>query len=212
MGKRSRSKREAQATRPERPATPDSALSTQHSALAWMIAAGLAIAVLVIYAQVIHHDFVNFDDPDYVVTNPHVATGLTGGNITWAFTHAYMSNWHPLTWISHMIDVSLFGMNGGRHALVSVIWHAINSVLLFFVLRRATERLWPSAVVALLFALHPLHVESVAWISERKDVLSAFFFLLALWFYLTRVIPSPARDPLCNSGGGPTPCSRLARG
>src|ERR1051325_3088688 len=209
MGKRSRSKREAQATRPERPVTPDSALSTQHSALAWMIAAGLAIAVLVIYAQVVNHDFVNFDDPDYVVTNPHVATGLTGANVAWAFSHAYMSNWHPLTWISHMVDVPLFGMNGGRHALVSVIWHAINSVLLFFVLRRATQRLWPSAVVAALFALHPLHVESVAWISERKDVLSAFFFLLALWFYLTRVIPSAARDPLRQRDGDPSPSARL---
>ncbi|HEY6137159.1 MAG TPA: tetratricopeptide repeat protein [Thermoanaerobaculia bacterium] len=174
-----------------------------------MIAAGLAIAVLVIYAQVVNHDFVNFDDPDYVVTNPHVATGLTGANVAWAFSHAYMSNWHPLTWISHMVDVSLFGMNGGRHALVSVIWHAINSVLLFFVLRRATQRLWPSAVVAALFALHPLHVESVAWISERKDVLSAFFFLLALWFYLTRVIPSAARDPLRQRDGDPSPSARL---
>ena len=185
MGKRSRSKREVRAVEAAAPAPRVVAVPADNR-LAMAIAAAIAIVVLIVFAQVNAHDFVNFDDPDYVVTNPHVATGLSGANVAWAFTHAYMSNWHPLTWISHMIDVSLFGMNGGRHALVSVIWHAINSVLLFFVLRRATQRLWPSAVVALLFALHPLHVESVAWISERKDVLSAFFFLLALWFYLGR--------------------------
>ena len=150
------------------------------------IAAALAIVVIVVFAQAARHDFINFDDPDYVVTNPHVSTGLTGANIVWAFTHSHASNWHPLTWISHMVDVSLFGLNGGKHALVSVLWHAINSVLLFFVLRRATKSTWPSAVVASLFALHPLHVESVAWISERKDVLSAFFFFLGIWFYLGR--------------------------
>jgi len=184
MGKRSRSKREIRAVETPRAASaPHSALSTQHSAL---IAAALAVAVLAIYAQVARHDFINFDDPDYVVTNPHVATGFSPSNIAWAFTHYHASNWHPLTWISHMADVSLFGLDGGKHALVSVVLHAINSVLLFFVLQRATRRLWPSAVVAALFALHPLHVESVAWISERKDVLSAFFFLLALWFYLGR--------------------------
>jgi len=186
MGKRSRAKREAHAAQPERQAAPHSALSTQHSALPVAIAAALALAVLVVYAQVAHHDFINFDDPDYVVTNPNVSTGLSVANVAWAFTHYHASNWHPLTWISHMLDVSLFGLDGGKHALVSVVWHAVNSVLLFFVLRRATRRTWPSAVVAALFALHPLHVESVAWISERKDVLSAFFFLLALWFYLGR--------------------------
>jgi Flp pilus assembly protein TadD len=186
MGKRSRAKREAHAAQPERQAAPHSAPSTQHSALPVAIAAALALAVLVVYAQVRSHDFINFDDPDYVVTNPNVSTGLSVANIVWAFTHYHASNWHPLTWISHMLDVSLFGLDGGKHALVSVVWHAVNSVLLFFVLRRATRRTWPSAVVAALFALHPLHVESVAWISERKDVLSAFFFLLALWFYLGR--------------------------
>ena len=186
MGKRSRAKREAHAAQPERQAAPHSAPSTQHSALPVAIAAALALAVLVVYAQVRTHDFINFDDPDYVVTNPNVSTGLTAANVAWAFTHYHASNWHPLTWISHMLDVSLFGLDGGKHALVSVVWHAVNSVLLFFVLRRATRRTWPSAVVAALFALHPLHVESVAWISERKDVLSAFFFLLALWFYLGR--------------------------
>src|ERR1051326_8991928 len=186
MGKRSRSKREAHAAQPERPAVTRSELRTQDSGLARAIGVALAIAVVVIYAQVRTHDFINFDDPDYVVTNPNVSTGLTAANVAWAFTHYHASNWHPLTWISHMLDVSLFGLDGGKHALVSVVWHAVNSVLLFFVLRRATRRTWPSAVVAALFALHPLHVESVAWISERKDVLSAFFFLLALWFYLGR--------------------------
>src|SRR5207302_210805 len=139
---------------------------------------------LAVYAQVARHDFINFDDPDYVVTNPHVSSGLSAANIAWAFTHYHASNWHPLTWISHMVDVSLFGLDGGKHALVSVVFHAINTVLLFFALRRATRRMWPSAIVAALFALHPLHVESVAWISERKDVLSAFFWMLTLWCYL----------------------------
>jgi Flp pilus assembly protein TadD len=184
MGKRSRSKREIRATEtPRAESAPRSVLSPQSSIL---IAAALAIAVLAVYAQVARHDFINFDDPDYVVTNPHVSSGLSAANIAWAFTHYHASNWHPLTWISHMVDVSLFGLDGGKHALVSVVLHAINTVLLFFVLRRATRRMWPSAIVAALFALHPLHVESVAWVSERKDVLSAFFFLLALWFYLGR--------------------------
>src|SRR2546423_1604848 len=210
MGKRSRSKREAHAAQPERPAAQHSGLSTQHSVL---IAAALALAVLAVYAQVARHDFINFDDPDYVVSNPHVSSGLSAANIAWAFTHYHASNWHPLTWISHMVDVSLFGLDGGKHALVSVAWHAINSVLLFFVLRRATRRLWPSAVVAALFALHPLHVESVAWISEREDVRSAFFFLPAPWVFLGRrvwlcfagVAPALMSQP----GGGPLPLRLL---
>src|SRR6185436_669255 len=159
MGKRSRSKREAHAVQTERPAAQHSALSTQHSTVAGAIAAALALSVLVIYAQVAKHDFINFDDPDYILTNAHVSSGLSAANVAWAFTHYHASNWHPLTWISHMADVSLFGLDGGKHALVSVVFHAINSVLLFFVLRRATRRTWPSAVVAALFALHPLHVE-----------------------------------------------------
>src|SRR6266498_182304 len=205
MGKRSRSKRDAHAVQPERPAAQHSGLSTQHSLL---IAVCLFLAVLAIYAPVRRDDFVNFDDPVYVVDNAHVAGGLSAANVAWAFTHSYASNWHPLTWISHMIDVQLFGLDAGKHALVSVVIHALNSVLLFFVLRRATRRTWPSVVVAALFALHPLHVESVAWISERKDVLSAFFFFLALWFYLAHVIPSAARD-LPKRDGDPSPSARL---
>src|SRR3954453_14528076 len=202
MGKRSRSKREAHAAiEAPRQSASNSVLSPQSSVLGQsvqprLIAAALAVAVLVVYVQVAHHDFINFDDPDYVVTNPHVASGLSLANVVWAFTHYYASNWHPLTWISHMLDVQLFGLDGGKHALVSVVWHAVDSVLLFFVLRRATRRTWPSAMVAALFALHPLHVESVAWISERKDVLSAFFFMVTLLAYAKYVDPSKIVPPL----------------
>ena len=177
MGKRSRQKRESERLQP-------SGRAESPPYIVIGIATALMLVVLVVYAQVRTHAFINFDDPAYVFKNPHVATGLTGSNVVWAFTHTYASNWHPLTWISHMLDVQLFGLDAGKHALTSVVIHAINSVLLFFVLRRATKRIWPSAMVAALFALHPLHVESVAWIAERKDVLCAFFFLLALWFYL----------------------------
>lgn len=151
-----------------------------------LVGAALGILVLAIYFRVVHYDFISLDDNLYVYENAPLLGGLSAAAFKFAFTEFYSANWHPLTWISHMADVSLFGLDGGKHALVSVVWHAINTALLFFVLRRATRRMWPSAVVAALFALHPLHVESVAWISERKDVLSAFFFLLALWFYLGR--------------------------
>jgi protein O-mannosyl-transferase len=146
----------------------------------WWVAIALAVAVFVIYAQVLHHPFIRLDDPDYVIENDHVNTGLSLANIAWAFTAMYASNWHPLTWISHMIDVQLFGLDAGKHILVNVLLHAANSVVLFLFLRRATRALWPSAAVAALFAVHPLHVESVAWVSERKDVLSTLFFLITL--------------------------------
>ncbi|MDQ6799691.1 MAG: tetratricopeptide repeat protein [Acidobacteriota bacterium] len=144
------------------------------------IASALAIGVIVIYAQCLHHPFIRLDDPDYVIENDHVNSGLSVANIAWAFTALYASNWHPLTWISHMIDVQLFGLDAGKQILVSVLLHAANSILLFIFLRRATRTLWPSAAVAALFAVHPLHVESVAWVSERKDVLSTLFFLITL--------------------------------
>ncbi len=130
--------------------------------------------------------FVNYDDPLYVTANPYLRSGLTLSGILWALRSGYASNWHPVTWISHLIDVSLFGMNAGAHHAVSVAIHALNALLLFLALRALTRARWRSWLVAALFAAHPLRVESVAWIAERKDVLSALFCFLALlayWWY-----------------------------
>jgi tetratricopeptide (TPR) repeat protein len=148
-----------------------------------IVAAVLAALTLAVFAQVRHHEFVDLDDTLYVTDNPHVTTGLTTDNAKWALTTGYGANWHPLTWLSHQLDVSLFGMDAGRHHLVSVGWHVLNTLLLFGLLRYMTGALWRPAFVAALFALHPAHVESVAWISERKDVLSTFFWFAATWAY-----------------------------
>jgi Flp pilus assembly protein TadD len=136
-----------------------------------------------VYAQTARHGFVNFDDDHYVYENPHVRKGLTRESVAWAFTAVWSSNWHPLTWLSHMLDCELFGLKAGCHHLVNVFFHILNSLLLYLVLKGMTGAAWRSAMVAALFALHPLHVESVAWVSERKDVLSTLFFLLTLWAY-----------------------------
>jgi tetratricopeptide (TPR) repeat protein len=149
----------------------------------WSIVAGLIAVVFLIFAQVRTHPFINFDDPAYVSANPVVLGGLTWAGVKWAFTHIHAAYWIPLTWISHMIDVQLFGVNAGAQLMVSVALHAINSTLVFLFLRNATGAVWRAAIVAALFAVHPLHVESVAWISERKDTLSALFFLLCLLSY-----------------------------
>jgi hypothetical protein len=138
---------------------------------------------LSIYWQAGNHEFLNFDDNEYVTNNSHVTSGLTGENIVWAFTSFDACNWHPITWLSHMTDAQLFGINPRGHHLTNVIVHATSSVLLLFFLFRFTGSLWKSSFVATLFALHPLHVESVAWVAERKDVLCAFFWFLALLFY-----------------------------
>jgi len=132
-------------------------------------------------------EFVNFDDNSYVTQNPNVLGGLTAINVAWAFKTAYFGNWHPITWLSHMLDMEMFGFNPGYHHLSNLFLHICNTCLLFLFLNRATNRTWPSAVVTALFAIHPLHVESVAWISERKDVLSTFFALLSLLAYLRYV-------------------------
>nr|MBC8360831.1 tetratricopeptide repeat protein [Candidatus Desulfatibia profunda] len=147
----------------------------------------LVIAILAVYWQVRNYSFVNYDDSQYVTQNHNVQAGLTLESITWSFTAVQASNWHPLTWISHMLDCQLYGMNPGRHHLTNVLLHILNSLLLFLVFMRMTGKLWQSGFVAALFALHPLHVESVAWISERKDVLSTFFWMLSLWGYLRYV-------------------------
>jgi tetratricopeptide (TPR) repeat protein len=143
----------------------------------------LALMTAAVYWPVARQGFINFDDPDYVSGNPRVQAGLTRESVQWAFTSFYSSNWHPLTWLSHMLDCQLYGLKPAGHHLTNLLFHIANSLLLFGLLRRMTGTLWRSALVAALFALHPLHVESVAWVSERKDVLSAFFFMLTLWAY-----------------------------
>jgi protein O-mannosyl-transferase len=143
----------------------------------------LVVATLAVYAQVTRHDFVNYDDPDYVSGNSVVRAGLTRAGVTWAFTTGHAGNWHPLTWLSHMLDAQLYETSPGGHHVTSVLLHTANTLLLFAFLRGTTGAVWPSATVAALFALHPLHVESVAWLAERKDVLSTFFWMLTLLAY-----------------------------
>jgi tetratricopeptide (TPR) repeat protein len=143
----------------------------------------LFCAVAWVFLPATQNGFVNYDDPDYVLNNSHVRSGLSAENIGWAFRSAEAGNWHPLTWISHMVDCQLFGLNPARHHLVNVLFHAANAVLLFLALSRLTGFPGRCLFVAALFALHPLRVQSVAWIAERKDVLSAFFFTATLWAY-----------------------------
>jgi tetratricopeptide (TPR) repeat protein len=148
-----------------------------------LICALLCALTLASFWPVVDNDFINFDDPEYVTENSHVVSGLTWENVTWAFTTRYAGNWHPLTWLSHMVDAQLFGLKPAGHHAVNLLFHTFNTMLLFLVLQTMTRATWRSALVAALFALHPLHVESVAWISERKDVLSTLFFMLTLWSY-----------------------------
>ena len=144
----------------------------------------LIMATLAVYWQVQNYDFVNFDDDIYIYKNHHIQKGLTLKSISWAFTTIHACNWHPLTWLSHMLDCQLYGMEPGRHHLTNLLFHIANTLLLFLVFRKMTGSLWKSGFVAGLFALHPLHVESVAWVSERKDVLSTFFWLLTMGGYV----------------------------
>jgi protein O-mannosyl-transferase len=147
----------------------------------------LLIVTLGVYSQVSHFEFVNYDDPDYSTDNLHIRTGLTLANVEWAFTSSYAANWIPLTWISHMLDRQLFGLNPGRYHQVNLALHLLSTLLLFALFRRMTKASVPSAILAFVFALHPLHIESVAWIAERKDVLSALFWFLTMWAYLNYV-------------------------
>ena len=153
-----------------------------------IIAALLVLAILGVYAQVTKFDFVSVDDLEYVRDNYAVNGGLSWESFKWAFTHNVAGNWHPVTMLSHMLDCQIYGVVPGAHHYTAVLLHISNTLLLFFLLLRMTRKLannlWPCAFVATLFALHPLHVESVAWISERKDVLSGFFFMLTLWAYV----------------------------
>jgi len=144
----------------------------------------LAAVTLAVYLQTVNHLFIQIDDDVYVTSNPHVTTGITIKNIAWAFASVEATNWHPVTWLSHMMDVQLYGMNPGGHHLTNVLIHTITSVLLLLLLLRLTGALWQSSFVAALFALHPLHVESVAWVAERKDVLSGLFWIITIFFYV----------------------------
>ena len=146
-----------------------------------LICLGLVLATAAVYWPVSGYDFINYDDPAYVTSNSQIQAGITWESVVWAFRSTRASNWHPLTWLSHMLDCRLFGLKPGWHHLTNVLLHTANAVLLFLVLNRMTRTLWRSGLVAALFALHPAHVESVAWISERKDVLSVFFGMLTLW-------------------------------
>ena len=145
----------------------------------------VATITFCVYISVFSNGFINLDDLTYVVENKHIADGISVNNIIWAFTTLYDGNWFPLTWITHMVDIQFFGLDPQWHHLGNVVLHTASTVLLFLVLRRMTRAMWPSIGVALLFALHPLHVESVAWVSERKDVLSAFFWMLTIWLYIS---------------------------
>jgi len=157
----------------------------------------LAAAIFAAYWQVLHFGFVIYDDPAYVAENVNISPGFTWHGVVWAFTHSLAGNWFPLTCLSHMLDCQLFGLDPGRQHLTNVCFHVLASLLLFAVLRRITSATWPSAMVAALFALHPLHVESVAWIAERKDVLSAFLWMVTLAAYARYVArPGPARYAL----------------
>jgi len=136
------------------------------------------------YWQVLDNGFVNFDDGRYVTENPQITKGITQETVIWAFTQSYASNWHPMTWLSHMLDFELYGLDPSGHHLTNLLFHIANGLLLFWVLQKMTGAIWRSAFVAVLFALHPLNVESVAWIAERKNVLSTFFWLLTMWAYV----------------------------
>jgi hypothetical protein len=177
------------------PAPPSSAMPPAlEGRLVWAIAAGLVVACFLIYAQTGTHEFINYDDPNYVINNTNVNRGVTASGIGWAFRTFDFYYWQPLTWISHMIDCQLFGLHAGRHHLVNVALHAVNAVLLFLAFWQFTGAMWRSALVAALFAVHPLRVESVAWVAERKDVLSGLFWMLTLIAYGRYVRkPSAAR-------------------
>ena len=160
----------------------------------------LIIAVIItglcamVYAQTTGFDFINIDDRAYVWENRAVQSGLNSQSIAWAITSFYSANWHPLTWLSHMLDAQLFGPWAGGHHLTNAVLHTINSLLVFFVFRKMTGAMWRSAFVALLFAVHPAHVESVAWIAERKDVLSTMFWMLTMLAYARYSSSAPEKE------------------
>jgi hypothetical protein len=160
----------------------------------WLAGLLLGLATLAVYWPVRHYGFVDYDDDGYVFNNPTVRGGLSWWGLVWAFVDQHECNWHPLTWLSHMLDCQLFGLNAGAHHLVNVLFHCANAVLLLLLLNTLTGKPGRSAFVAALFALHPMRVESVAWIAERKDVLSGFFFMLTLWLYVLHAQSRPVQS------------------
>ena len=162
-----------------------------------MICILLTVATFLPFWWINHCDFITYDDAIYIIHNGHIQNGLTMDGLRWAFTTGYSANWHPLTWISQMPDVQLFGLNPQWHHLMNLLFHIANTLLLFLVLQRMSKALWQSAFVAALFALHPLHVESVAWVSERKDVLSTFFWMLTMVAYIYYRAPAAWKIPGC---------------
>ncbi len=163
-------------------------VGTPHARRQWWIAVALAVITLALFSPLCHYDFLDFDDQAYVTENPYVRSGLNCNSLAWAFTTSTAGNWHPLTWLSHILDVQFFGLKAGLHHLTNVLLHTANVVLLFFLLQKMTGAVWRSALVAALFAWHPAHVESVAWIAERKDVLSALLFVLTLFAYVWHAV------------------------
>jgi Flp pilus assembly protein TadD len=176
----------SQAASRSKPSPPAPSKSFFSTTLLWACLALVALNVF-IYGPVLHHDFVSLDDPDYVTQNVHISDGITAAGIAWAFSAGHAGNWHPITWISHMLDVQFYGMSAGGHHLTSLLFHIANSIFLLLLLYRMTDAAGPSIFVAALFAVHPAHVESVAWVAERKDVLSTFFWILTLWTYIEYV-------------------------
>ena len=162
--------------------------------IVFLVSLILIVGIIVTYQQVLYFDFVGFDDELYVTKNPHVQSGITAKGFKWALTTFHSANWHPITWLSHMLDCELYGLNPSGHHWTNVQFHIGNTLLLFFILFKMTGALWRSAFVAALFALHPLHVESVTWISERKDVLSTFFALLMIFAYYRYVKVSSLKN------------------
>jgi hypothetical protein len=147
----------------------------------------LGLTTAAVYYQVQSFKFITYDDPYYVYTNPNIQSGITYESIKWAFSTGWTANWIPLTWLSYMLDWHLFGSNPSGYHVINLVFHVINALLLFIILEQMTHSFWRSVFAAALFAFHPLHVESVAWVSERKDVLSTFFWLLTMWAYLRYV-------------------------
>lgn len=179
-----RRKGRMQKTKEERKPTQTKAVPFYRRYSRLLISLFLIMATVLVFWPVRNHEFLNYDDNEYITGNPQVKGGLTLKGFIWAFTTTHAANWHPLTWLSHMLDYDLYGLAPGGHHLTSVLFHMANALLLFFILHRMTKALWVSGFVAALFAFHPLHVESVAWVAERKDVLSTFFWMLTLRAYL----------------------------
>jgi predicted secreted protein len=156
----------------------------------------VSTAILVAYWPVQHYDLISLDDIDYITGNPYVRSGLTWGSFSWALKDIHTGYWHPLTWISHMLDYQFFGSRVGGHHWTNVIVHIANSILLYVVLKRLSGTAWKSALVAALFAVHPLNVESVAWVSERKNLLCTFFWFMGMWSY-AYYVERPTRYMYC---------------